>query len=120
MSESERDRNPAGDIATRTSAQRAGADKATDAAETGAAPGRAADDGAAGDGQGNGADPYAHHALGAPPAEPEYAPVIPLRRPSMLHDEPPAPRNVRIRKLRVFGVLLGLGVLAVVSTVFGM
>jgi penicillin-binding protein 1A len=48
------------------------------------------------------------------------APVIPLERPSMLHEEPSAPKNVRIRKLRVFGVLLGLGVLAVISTIFGM
>ena len=31
-----------------------------------------------------------------------------------------APRRVRIRKLRVLGVLFGLGILAVVSTVFGM
>ena len=38
---------------------------------------------------------------------------IPLDRPSMLHEEPTRPRRVRIRKLRVFGVLLGLGVLAV-------
>src|SRR5829696_6948074 len=50
---------------------------------------------------------------------PGYAPVIPFERPSMLHGEPRAVR-VRIRKLRVFGVLLGLGVLAVVSTLFGM
>ena len=33
--------------------------------------------------------------------------------------EPPGP-NVRIRKLRVFALLLGLGTLAAVSTVFGM
>jgi len=46
-------------------------------------------------------------------------PVIPLPRPSLLADEPPPPR-VRIRKLRVLGVLLGLAVLAVISTVFGM
>jgi penicillin-binding protein 1A len=33
---------------------------------------------------------------------------------------PEPPRRVKIRKLRVLGVLLGLGILAVVSTVFGM
>src|SRR5215212_3113462 len=33
---------------------------------------------------------------------------------------PKPPRRVKIRKLRVLGVLLGLGILAVVSTVFGM
>jgi penicillin-binding protein 1A len=45
--------------------------------------------------------------------------VIPLDRGSLL---PPAPvtRRVRIRKLRVFGVLLGLILLAIVSTLFGM
>jgi penicillin-binding protein 1A len=47
------------------------------------------------------------------------APVIPFDRPSLLHDEP-GPARVRIRKLRVFGVLLGLGTLAIVSTIFGM
>jgi penicillin-binding protein 1A len=59
-------------------------------------------------------DPYAHHAYGA--AEP---PIIPVERPSLLQEEP-RPVDVRIRKLRVLGVLLGLGILAVVSTVFGM
>jgi penicillin-binding protein 1A len=74
-------------------------------------------------------DPYAHHAFGAgdqaepprgrrgrraKPAAPE-----PPEPSSMLHEEP-TPRRVRIRKLRVLGVLLGLGILAIVSTVFGM
>jgi penicillin-binding protein 1A len=92
---------------------------------------------------------YAHHAFGTdvergaerrprlldrarrtrtppPPQTPEpdfgddgYAPVIPLERPSLLDPEP-ARMRVRIRKLRVFGVLVGLGLLAAVSTVFGM
>jgi penicillin-binding protein 1A len=82
---------------------------------------------------------YAHHAFGAvssaeerrrarsarraqgppaPAADDGYAPVIPLDRPSVLSDQPA--RRVRIRKLRVFGVLLGLGILAIVSTLFGM
>src|SRR5215217_1552849 len=63
---------------------------------------------------------------GSPPAGdagegdgPGNAAVLPFERPSMLHEEPRGGR-VRIRKLRVFGVLLGLGVLAVVSTLFGM
>jgi penicillin-binding protein 1A len=34
--------------------------------------------------------------------------------------DPPPPPRVRIRKLRMFAILLGLGVLALVSTVFGM
>jgi penicillin-binding protein 1A len=72
---------------------------------------------AAGDGA---ATAGAEDSAPARPPEREYAPVIPLDRPSMLHEEPSAPPNVRIRKLRVFGVLLGLGVLAVISTVFGM
>jgi penicillin-binding protein 1A len=109
MSESERDIPPAGDTATRTPPE------GTD---------------------GNGADPYAHHAYDAEPAtaaersrerrgrrrkpQPEPAPVIPIDRPSMLLDEPSGPKRVRIRKLRVFGVLLGLGVLACISTLFGM
>jgi penicillin-binding protein 1A len=54
-------------------------------------------------------DPYSHHAYGAP--EPEVAP-------SLLPQERPV--RVRIRKLRVLLVLVGLGALAVVSTVFGM
>ena len=95
MSESERDTNPAGDIVTRTPRDRSGEPSAA-----GEAPGA---NGATADG----ADPGG------------YAPVIPLDRPSMLHDEP-APVRVRIRKLRVFGVLLGLSILAVVSTIFGM
>ena len=48
---------------------------------------------------------------------------LPLRRPrrggSDGEDEPPR-RQVRIRKLRVLALLAGLGVLAAVSTVFGM
>jgi penicillin-binding protein 1A len=44
--------------------------------------------------------------------------VVPLR-PEMGTPEPPR-RRVRIRKLRLFVLLLGLGALAAVSTVFGM
>jgi penicillin-binding protein 1A len=43
------------------------------------------------------------------------ATVVPLRPGS-----PPPRRRLRIRKLRLFALLLGLGVLAAVSTVFGM
>jgi penicillin-binding protein 1A len=94
-------------------------------------------------------DPYAHHAFvpeeapkrrrrglrakqreeETPPPEPPpstepdfdfpYAPVIPLQRESLLQEDT-GPRNVRIRKLRVFGVLFFLSILAVVSTIFGM
>jgi penicillin-binding protein 1A len=144
MSESERETNPDGEIATRTPAE-------------GAPPAPQPD--ANGVARGNGADPYAHHAFGAepppeqprrprrvrranakaaeergeagtapPPAKPEpqpapasapgHAPVVPLDRPSLLHDEPP-PR-VRIRKLRVLLVLIGLGFLAIISAIFGM
>jgi penicillin-binding protein 1A len=135
MSESERETNPQGEIATRTPPE---GEPVVDPAT---AP-----------------DPYAHHAYGAqddgeepqpkrrrrrrerpaepateaaaaaappepePEPEPEpddgYAPVIPLDRPSLLRDEPP--RKLRIRKLRVLGVLIGLGFLAVISAIFGM
>src|SRR5215217_7114125 len=44
---------------------------------------------------------------------------LPRRHRSAGGDEPPR-RNLRIRKLRVFALLLGLGALAAVSTVFGM
>jgi penicillin-binding protein 1A len=94
MSESERDIHPAeGDLATRTPPERSG-------------------DGAAGRGGSEPAveDPYAHHAYGARETEPE--PSLP--------EEEPRPVRVRIRKLRVLLVLFGLGILAVVSTVFGM
>jgi penicillin-binding protein 1A len=120
MSESERDiHRPAGDLATSTPP----------------------------DGNPPAEDPYAHHAFvpeeppkrrrlsrrakrdDAPPSPAEqeqpapdegaYAPVIPLTQESMLHEET-GPRNVRIRKLRVLGVLFGLGILAVISTIFGM
>jgi penicillin-binding protein 1A len=40
--------------------------------------------------------------------------------PPATSDEPPGRRRVRIRKLRVFALLAGLGALAAVSTVFGM
>src|SRR5215218_4413424 len=56
-------------------------------------------------------DSYAHHAYGA--ADPPVPPA-----PTLLREEPPV--RVRIRKLRVLLVLFGLGILAVVSTVFGM
>src|SRR5919112_874324 len=122
MSESERETNPDGEIATRTPPDGAPAAPQPDGKQAA---------------QDNGADPYAHHAFGtdAPPEQPRrprrsrrpkaadegndappapqadgYAPVIPLDRPSLLQDEPPPP--VRIRKLRVFLVLLGLGFLA--------
>ena len=47
------------------------------------------------------------------------ATVVPLR-PQGKHEPPPPRRRVRIRKLRLFALLLGLGALAAVSTVFGM
>ena len=72
-------------------------------------------------------DPYAHHAFPvAPQAKPrrrrrgdtDGSPLVAL--PDLLPDDEPTPRRVRIRKLRVFFVLLGLGILAVISTIFGM
>jgi penicillin-binding protein 1A len=134
MSDSERDiHRPAGDLATPTPPERSGDE----------APGRGRSEPVL-------EDPYAHHAFvpeeepkrrrrgrrakreAAPPAEPpadtpdfdfelddRYAPVVPITEGSMLHDDT-GPRNVRIRKLRVVGVLFGLSILAVVSTVFGM
>src|SRR5215211_9409046 len=130
MSESERDTHPAGEIATRAPQDgTAGGEEIARADENGVAGGEEiarADENRA-PAAGNGADPDGHHALGAParPALPEaepqpLAPVIPLERRSMLHEEPSAPQKVKIRKLRVFGVLLGLGILAVISTIFGM
>ena len=147
MTDSERDINtpdgPPGDLATSTPPEGAPAvppapgPDAHDAGSDGADP------------HPDEADAYAHHAFGADAApEPEraprsplrirrprkpapvgtpepdfgedgYAPVIPLDRASLLAPEP-ARMRVRIRKLRVFGVLIGLGLLAVVSTVFGM
>jgi penicillin-binding protein 1A len=94
MSDSERDTHPDGDIATRTPA--GGAPPVPPQTP-----------------EGNGGEPDDNGSV-------PYAPVIPIDRPSMLHEEPSAPKRVRIRKLRVFGVLLGLGVLAVISTLFGM
>jgi penicillin-binding protein 1A len=96
MSESERDiHGTEGELATRTPPERSG-DEAS--------------------GQGTRRppveDPYAHHAYGANGADAAPAP-------SLLQEEPP-PVRVRIRKLRVLGVLFGLGILAIVSTVFGM
>jgi penicillin-binding protein 1A len=91
MSESERDTPPTdGDIATHTPPE---GEKAVDNA-------------------------YAHHAYSANGRGGE-PPEIPPGPDSLLPEEP-RPARVRIRKLRVFVVLLGLGVLAVVSTVFGM
>jgi penicillin-binding protein 1A len=98
MSESERDTNPDGEIVTRTppdGTPSAGPPKANEKPRT-------SDGAATGDGDGDDG----------------YAPVIPLNRPSLLHDG--RPMRLRIRKLRVFGVLLGLGLLAVISTIFGM
>jgi penicillin-binding protein 1A len=98
MSESERETHPAGDIATRTPPE--------------------------------GEQPVPHQAEQPVPQQPQpavppqqengngNAPVVPLARAAEPPDEP-RPR-VRIRKLRVIGVLLGLSVLAVVSTIFGM
>jgi penicillin-binding protein 1A len=48
------------------------------------------------------------------------ATVVPLRPEHGDGAPPPPRRRVRIRKLRLFALLLGLGVLAAVSTVFGM
>src|SRR5215207_1419898 len=94
MSESERDIHPAeGDLATRTAPERRG--------DEAAVPGA---------GEPAGEDPYAHHAFGASETAPDPS----------LFQEAPQPVRVRIRKLRVLLVLLGLGILAVVSTVFGM
>jgi penicillin-binding protein 1A len=69
--------------------------------------------------EGNGAveDPYAHHAFEANGRK--EPPRIPPGPETLLPEEP-RPARVRIRKLRVLVVLFGLGVLAVVSTVFGM
>jgi penicillin-binding protein 1A len=127
MSESERDIHGAErDSATRTPPEWSAGEAAGRGARNG--------DEAAGRGRSEPAveDPYAHHAFkaDAPPprgrrwrrartAPAELLPGIPVGRPSMLREET-GPRQVRIRKLRVLGVLLGLGILAIVSTVFGM
>src|SRR5215218_6765721 len=89
MSESERDTNPSGETATRTSTEAQ---------------------------NGNGRARHDETARRRPAADGGFAAVIPI---DLLQDEPPPPR-VRIRKLRVLGVLLGLSILAVVSTIFGM
>ena len=52
-------------------------------------------------------------------AEDSESRVIPLRPEYANGDEPPSV-SLRIRKLRVFALLAGLGLLAIVSTVFGM
>jgi penicillin-binding protein 1A len=92
MSESERDTPPTdGDIATRTPPE-------------GAPPVE---------------DPYAHHAFHKPNGRGKEPPRLPPAPETLLPDED-RPVRVRIRKLRVFVVLLGLGILAAVSTVFGM
>jgi penicillin-binding protein 1A len=57
-----------------------------------------------------------HSAAVADDSEPR---VIPLRPEYADGDEPPSV-SLRIRKLRVFALLAGLGLLAIVSTVFGM
>jgi penicillin-binding protein 1A len=54
----------------------------------------------------------------APPAEEPR--VIPLRPELANGGGDPPRRRVKIRKLRVLGLLIGLGALAIVSTVFGM
>src|SRR5215207_2057895 len=98
MSESERETHPAGDIATRTPPE--GEQPVPHQAE----------------------QPVPQQFEPAVPPQQENgngnAPVVPLARAAEPPEEP-RPR-VRIRKLRVFGVLLGLSVLAVVSTIFGM
>src|SRR5215207_3363403 len=98
MSESERETHPAGDIATRTPPE--GEQPVPHQAE----------------------QPVPQQFEPAVPPQQENgngnAPVVPLARAAEPPDEP-RPR-VRIRKLRVIGVLLGLSVLAVVSTIFGM
>ena len=52
-------------------------------------------------------------------AEDSESRVIPLRPEYANGDEPPSV-SLRISKLRVFALLAGLGLLAIVSTVFGM
>src|SRR5215216_3294870 len=98
MSESERETHPAGDIATRTPPE--GEQPVPHQAE----------------------QPVPQQFEPAVPPQQENgngnAPVVPLARAAEPPDEP-RPR-VRIRKLRVIGVLLGLSVLAVVSTILGM
>jgi penicillin-binding protein 1A len=61
----------------------------------------------------------AEPSAGAPNAAGNGATVVPLRPNGRRKPVPPR-RRVRIRKLRLFALLLGLGVLAAVSTVFGM
>jgi penicillin-binding protein 1A len=46
--------------------------------------------------------------------------VVPLRPQDEPYTEPPPATNLRIRKLRVLALLVGLALLAAVSTVFGM
>src|SRR5215207_9552809 len=98
MSESERETHPAGDIATRTPPE--GEQPVPHQAE----------------------QPVPQQFEPAVPPQQENgngnAPVVPLARAAEPPDEP-RPR-VRIRKLRVIGVLLGLSILAVISTIFGM
>ncbi|HKH15977.1 MAG TPA: transglycosylase domain-containing protein [Solirubrobacteraceae bacterium] len=124
MSDSERDTHPVGDLATRTPPEGEPAVPAqphpgppeTDATrDNGATPAARATP--AGRATPANRAPQATPAGGGTPAR--KAPVTQLAVPSLLHDEPARPR-VRIRKLRVFGVLVGLGLLAIVSTVFGM
>jgi penicillin-binding protein 1A len=106
MSESERETHPAGDIATRTPPE--GEQPVPHQAEQ-PVPHQAE-------------QPVPQQFEPAVPPQQENgngnAPVVPLARAAEPPDEP-RPR-VRIRKLRVIGVLLGLSVLAVVSTIFGM
>jgi penicillin-binding protein 1A len=64
----------------------------------------------------------AEPSAGAPDGSGNGATVVALRPHGKRKQRKPKPsrRHVRIRKLRLFALLLGLGILAAVSTVFGM
>jgi penicillin-binding protein 1A len=56
----------------------------------------------------------------APPEDGDGGEVLPLYDPERDGTPPPPPTKVKLKKLRLFLVLSGVGLLAVVSTVFGM
>ena len=122
MSESERDKPSAGDLATHTPPEGAPAISNGDGPEVAepALPG-ARD----GDAERPRRRWWRRRTPPVPRPEPVipevegYAPVIPITRDTLLAPEPVRPR-VRIRKLRVLLVLLGLAALGAVSFVFGM